>query len=36
VALKHVGAETFKLCRELLDGIVLVDNAATSAAITVS
>ena len=36
VALKHVGAETFRLCRELLDGIVLVDNAATSAAIKVT
>lgn len=33
VALKHVGAETFRLCLELLDGVVLVDNAATSAAI---
>ena len=28
-----VGMETFRLCRELVDGIVLVDNSATSAAI---
>ena len=33
VAVKQVGAETFRLCRELLDGVVLVDNAAISAAI---
>jgi len=33
VAVKHVGAETFRLCKELLDGIVLVDNSAVSAAI---
>lgn len=33
VAVKYVGAETFRLCRELVDGVVLVDNAATSAAI---
>ena len=30
---EQVGAETFRLCRQLVDGIVLVDNAATSAAI---
>lgn len=35
VAVKYVGAETFRMCRELLDGVVLVDNAATSAAIKV-
>jgi hypothetical protein len=28
-----VGAETFRLCRGLVDGVVLVDNAAISAAI---
>jgi threonine dehydratase len=33
VAVKYVGAETFRLCRELLDGVVLVDNSAISAAI---
>lgn len=33
VAVKHVGAETFRLCRRLVDGVVLVDNAAVSAAI---
>lgn len=33
VAVKFVGAETFRMCRELLDGVVLVDNAAISAAI---
>lgn len=33
VAVKYVGAETFRLCRDLVDGVVLVDNAATSAAI---
>lgn len=33
VAVKHVGAETFRLCRELLDGVVLVDNSAISTAI---
>ncbi|GAB4821594.1 hypothetical protein N2152v2_008640 [Parachlorella kessleri] len=33
VAVKYVGAETFRLCRELLDGVVLVDNNAISAAI---
>lgn len=33
VAVKQVGAETFRLCRELVDGVVLVDNSAVSAAI---
>eukprot|EP00882_Tetradesmus_deserticola_P009548 GHRQ01010082.1.p1 GENE.GHRQ01010082.1~~GHRQ01010082.1.p1 ORF type:complete len:591 (+),score=253.76 GHRQ01010082.1:116-1888(+) len=33
VAVKHVGAETFRLCRQLCDGVLLVDNAAISAAI---
>ncbi|PNW86098.1 hypothetical protein CHLRE_02g073200v5 [Chlamydomonas reinhardtii] len=33
VAVKQVGQETFRLCRELVDGIVLVDNSAVSAAI---
>jgi threonine dehydratase len=28
--------ETFRLCRELLDGVVLVDNSAISAAIKVT
>ena len=28
-----MGAETFRLCRELVDGVVLVDNGAISAAI---
>ena len=28
-----VGKETFRMCRELIDGIVLVDNSACSAAI---
>lgn len=35
MAVKYVGAETFRLCRDLIDGVVLVDNAATSAAIKV-
>ena len=35
VAVKHVGAETFRLCRDLLDGVMLVDNAAVSNAIKV-
>ena len=35
VAVKFVGAETFRLCRELLDGCVLVDNTAISSAIKV-
>jgi threonine dehydratase len=33
VAVKQVGMETFRLCRELIDGVVLVDNSAISAAI---
>lgn len=33
VAVKHVGAETFRLCRQLVDGVALVDNAEISAAI---
>lgn len=33
VAVKQVGQETFRLCRQLVDGVVLVDNAAISAAI---
>lgn len=33
VAVKHVGVETFKLCRELVDEIVLVDTDAICAAI---
>lgn len=33
VAVKYVGAESFRLCRDLLDGVVLVDNAAISTAI---
>ncbi|KAK9829226.1 hypothetical protein WJX72_004603 [[Myrmecia] bisecta] len=33
VAVKEVGSETFRLCRGLVDGIVLVDNGAISAAV---
>lgn len=33
VAVKQVGMETFRLCRELVDGVILVDNSAISAAI---
>lgn len=33
VAVKTVGQETFRLCRALLDGVLLVDNAAISTAI---
>jgi threonine dehydratase len=33
VAVKQVGAETFRLCREVVDEIVLVDNDAICAAI---
>ncbi|GMH45397.1 hypothetical protein BSKO_13354 [Bryopsis sp. KO-2023] len=33
VAVKQVGKETFRLCRKLVDGVVLVDNSAVSAAI---
>lgn len=29
----QVGAETFRMCRQLVDGVVLVDNAEISAAI---
>ena len=29
----QVGAETFRMCRQLVDGVVLVDNAAISGAI---
>jgi len=32
----QVGMETFRLCRELVDGIILVDNSAISAAIKVN
>jgi hypothetical protein len=31
----QVGQETFRLCRELLDGVILVSNSAISAAIKV-
>ena len=30
---RQVGQETFRLCQQLVDGVVVVDNAATSAAI---
>ncbi|KAK9844448.1 hypothetical protein WJX74_002632 [Apatococcus lobatus] len=33
VAVKTIGAETFRLCQQLVDGIVLVDNAAVSGAV---
>jgi len=33
VAIKQPGAECFNLCRELCDGILLVSNASTSAAV---
>jgi threonine dehydratase len=33
VAVKRVGAHTFRLCRELLDGVILVDTEAICAAI---
>lgn len=33
VAVKQVGMETFRLCQELVDGVILVDNSAISAAI---
>lgn len=29
----QVGMETFRMCRDLVDGVVLVDNSAISAAI---
>lgn len=33
VAVKYVGAETYRLCRDLVDGVVLVSNSEISAAI---
>ncbi|KAG1655821.1 hypothetical protein FOA52_008384 [Chlamydomonas sp. UWO 241] len=33
VAVKQVGFETFRLCQQLVDGVVLVDNGAISSAI---
>jgi threonine dehydratase len=33
VAVKHVGGETFRLCKELLDGVILVDTDQICAAI---
>lgn len=33
VAVKQVGAETFRLCKEYVDGVILVDNASISTAI---
>lgn len=36
VAVKVVGEETFRLCRELLDGVVLVSRDAICASIKVS
>ena len=30
---EQVGMETFRMCRDLIDGVVLVDNSAISAAI---
>lgn len=35
IAVKKVGEETFRLCRELIDGIVLVDHDAICASIKV-
>jgi threonine dehydratase len=35
VAVKYVGAETYRLCRDLIDGVVLVNNSEISAAIKV-
>ena len=35
VAIKLPGAEPFRLCRELLDGVVLTDNSQISTAIKV-
>eukprot|EP00891_Asterochloris_glomerata_P009871 jgi/Astpho2/9871/Aster-08331 len=35
VAVKQVGQETFRLCQQVVDGLVLVDNRAVSAAIKV-
>lgn len=36
VAVKVVGEETFRLCKELIDGVVLVNRDAICASITVS
>lgn len=36
VAVKEVGVETFRLCRELIDGVVLVSRDAICASIKVS
>lgn len=36
VAIKEPGAECFRLCRDLIDGILLVDNAAISGATRLS
>jgi len=36
VAVKVVGEETFRLCRELIDGVVLVSRDAICASIKVS
>lgn len=36
VAVKEVGEETFRLCRELIDGVVLVNRDAICASIKVS
>ena len=33
VAVKTIGAETFRLCQQLVDGVILVDNAAVSGAV---
>eukprot|EP00798_Chlamydomonas_sp_ICE-L_P019886 gene19886-26590_t len=33
VAVKQVGMETFRICQEVVDGVILVDNQAISAAI---
>ena len=35
VAIKLPGAEPFRLCRELLDGVVMTDNSQISTAIKV-
>lgn len=36
VAVKEVGEETFRLCRELIDGVVLVSRDAICASIKVN
>lgn len=36
VAIEEVGEETFQLCRELIDGVVLVSHDAICASIKVS